>query len=520
MSAGQIAAAVAAVALAGFLVTRRDRLPGERKLIGGALVVGLVVYATGLLSALPDPEKLIEDVAEALGAWTYAFVGAMAFLETGAFIGFLAPGEFTVILGGVIAGQGEISILPLIGIVWACALGGDSASFWIGHRFGRNLMLRHGPKLKITRERFEAVERYFNKHGGKTIVIGRYLGFVRPLAPFIAGTAIPYSRFLPYSIIGTGLWTTTFCLLGYVFWRSFDRVKEIAGQATLAFGILVALGIAIWFAYRKLKEPAQRRAAAVWIDRQSRRPLLRPLRPVWRFAGRPLLRVAWPQVKFLFKRFTPGSLGIEFTTACAVAGAGAYVFVVNAVQYAAEDRLAPLDEQAFDIARELRTDTLVDVAKIATGAASFPFVATLVALGCIALALRRRPYELFTLLVGFVLVVVTVRLAKDGIGRERPDGGLVSIAAGSKSYPSGHAAYAGTYVAMAVIAARVLPGIVSQAALVLAAVAAAAAIGLTRVYLNVHYLSDVVGGWALSLGIFGLLGALALLVAFLRNNES
>ena len=518
MSAGRIAAAVVAALLAAFLISRRGRLPGERKLIGAALVLALVVYATGLVSALPDPEKAIEDIAEALGKWTYAFVGAMAFLETGAFVGFIAPGEFTVILGGVIAGQGEISILPLIGIVWICALGGDSASFWVGHRFGRNLMLKHGPKLKITRERFEAVERYFDRHGGKTIIIGRYLGFVRPLAPFIAGTSIPYSRFFPYSVIGTGLWTTTFCLLGYVFWRSFDQVKEVAGQATLAFGIVVAVGIAIWFAYRKLKEPAQRHAAAVWIDRQSRRPLLRPLRPVWRFAGRPLLRVAWPQVKFLFKRFTPGSLGIEFTTAMAVAGAGAYIFTVNAVQYAAEDRLAPFDEQAIDIVDQFRNDTLVDVAKILTDAGSVPFVATLVAIACVLLVVRRRPYELFTLLVGFLVTILAVRLAKEGIGRDRPDGGLIAI--DTKSYPSGHAAYAATYVVMAVIAARVLRGIVSQAAFVLVAIAVAGAIGLTRVYLNVHYLSDVVGGWSLSLGIFGLLGALALLVAFLRNNGS
>ena len=518
MSAGQIAAAAAAVVLAFVLVRRRERLAGERKLIGLALVAGLVIYATGLLSALPDPEKLIEDIAEALGKWTYAFVGAMAFLETGAFVGFIAPGEFTVILGGVIAGQGEIAILPLIGIVWACALAGDSASFWIGRRFGRNLMLRHGPKLKITRERFEAVERYFDRHGGKTIIIGRYLGFVRPLAPFIAGTSLPYGRFLPYSVIGTGLWTTTFCVLGYVFWRSFDRVKEVAGQATLAFGFLVAIGIAVWWGYRRLKEPAQRRAAAAWIDRQTRRPLLRPLRPAWRFAGRPFLRVAWPQVKFLFKRFTPGSLGIEFTTAMAVAGTGAYVFVAAAVQYASKDRLAPFDEQAIDIARELRTDTLVDLAKIVTDLGSLPFVAVLVAAGSVALVVRRRPYELFTLLGGFLLVILAVRLAKEGIGRDRPDGGLIAIDTGS--YPSGHAAYAATYVVIAVIAARVLRGITRQAALVVVAIAVAAAIGLTRVYLNVHYLSDVLGGWALSLGTFGLLGALALLVAFLRNNQA
>jgi hypothetical protein len=137
MSFGQIAAAVAAVLVAAFVVWRWRRLAGERKLVGIGVVIALGVYASGVLSALPDPKAIIVDVAEALGRWTYALVGVMAFLETGAFVGLVAPGETVVIAGGVIAGEGTISLLPLIGLVWLCAVLGDSVSFLIGR-------LRHG----------------------------------------------------------------------------------------------------------------------------------------------------------------------------------------------------------------------------------------------------------------------------------------------------------------------------------------------------------------------------------------
>ncbi|MDQ5833187.1 MAG: hypothetical protein M3550_09055, partial [Actinomycetota bacterium] len=122
MSFGQIAAAVAAVLIAAFAVWRRDGLSGERKLLLAALVIACVVYASGVLSALPDPKKVIENIATTLGAWTYVLVAVMAFLETGAFVGLVAPGETVVIAGGVIAGQGEIQLIPLIGLVWICAI--------------------------------------------------------------------------------------------------------------------------------------------------------------------------------------------------------------------------------------------------------------------------------------------------------------------------------------------------------------------------------------------------------------
>jgi undecaprenyl-diphosphatase len=512
MSLGQIGAAVAALALAAYVVRRRDRLPGELKLFAVLAVIVLAVFASGVLSSLPSFEKIIEDVAKALGPWTYALVGGMAFLETGAFIGFIAPGEFTVILGGVIAAEGTISIVPLIGLVWICAITGDSVSFLIGHKVGRQFLLNHGGRLGITEERFAKVEDYFDRHGGKTIVIGRFLGFVRPLAPFIAGTSrMTYGRFLPYSVVGTGLWGTTFCLLGYVFYRSFSKVSKIVGQATLGLGVVAAIIVAIVYARRRLGDPAERVRLEAWMNRH------RATRWIWHWFIRPVARVAWPQIRFVWRRLTPGHLGLEFTTTMAVAVAGAYTFIFFASELRTNPlRVFPLDDTAFDLADRTRTDTLVDIAKIVTTAGSLPFVLTLVIIGSALLIIRRRPLELFALAGGFGLVVLATHVAKAAIDRPRPSGSLVHTL--GQAYPSGHAAYATAYVAMAVIAARVLGGVVSRTALVLAGVIVMAAVGATRIYLRAHYLSDVLGGIGLGLAIFAGCAAIALVVAFIRQN--
>ena len=512
MSPGQIAAAVLAVAIAVLAYRRRARLSGEVKVIAVLASVVCAVIASGVLPSLPSFETVIKDLADALGKGTYALVGAMAFLETGAFIGFIAPGEFTVILGGVIAGEGTISIIPLIGIVWICAVLGDSTSFFIGHKVGRQFLLKHGPKIRITEERFHQVENYFDRHGGKTIVIGRFLGFVRPLAPFIAGTSrMTYGRFLPYSFVGTGLWGTTFCLVGYVFWRSFDKVSKIAGQATLGLGTIAAIAIAIWYLRRRFSDPAERARLERWINSH------RVTRWLWYWFIRPVSRVAWPQIRFLWRRLTPGQLGLEFTTTVAVAVGSAYAFIFFASElHNDRTRIFPLDNMANDLANRVVNDHVTDVAKVVTDAGSLPFVLTLVILGSIALIIRRRPLELFALAGGFGLVVLGAHLAKAGIDRPRPLNPFMGTI--GSAYPSGHAAYATAYVAMAVIASRVLGGIVSRTVLVLVAVVVAAAIGASRIYLRAHYLSDVVGGFGLGLAIFAGCAALALVAGFIRQN--
>jgi membrane protein DedA with SNARE-associated domain/membrane-associated phospholipid phosphatase len=478
MSVREIIAAVAAVLVVAYLVWRWRRLSFERKGIGVLLALALAVYASGVLSSLPDPKKLIGDIAQALGPWTYALVGLMAYLETAAFVGLVAPGETVVIAGGVIAGQGEIQLLPLIGIVWLCAVLGDTTSFYIGQRLGRRFLEKHGPRVKITHERLEQVEGYFERYGGRTILIGRFIGLVRALAPFVAGSSgLAYRRFIPYSIVGCGLWATTFCVLGYIFWRSFDKVAHIAGQAIFGFAIGAPL-------YR-------------WV-----------VRPVAHFFG--------PYVRFVAQRLMPGELGLKLTTLMAVGGVGIFVFVVYVTELDRSLSPTPFDNEALDLAEKLQMAVLVDVAKVVTTLGAFPTVAGLVAGAAGLLAYRRRHAEAIVLILGLALTYIAVHVTKGALDRPRPPDPLVESS--GAAYPSGHAAYATAWVAVAVELTRRLR-LVTSGVLIFVAIAIAAAVGITRIYLRVHWWSDVAGGWGLGAGIFALLGGIALVVERIRHNE-
>jgi membrane protein DedA with SNARE-associated domain len=513
VSAGQIVAAALAVLIAAVAIWRRRGLSGERKLLAVVVVLALAVYASGVLSELPDPKKLIGDIAHALGPWTYALVGVSAFLETGAFVGLVAPGETIVIAGGVIAGQGEIELIPLIGLVWVCAVLGDTTSFFIGHRLGRKFLERHGPKVKISHERLEQVEGYFDRHGGKTILIGRFIGLVRALAPFIAGASgLAYKRFLPYSVVGTGLWSTVFCVLGYVFWRSFDQVAHVAGQAIFGFGLTVAVIVGIVVAYRRRTE------IHAWLVAHERHPLIRPLfaiaRPVNRRVVRPLVRLVAPEARFLWNRITPGELGLELTTTLAISGVGLYVFALYVVVLSGDPGLTPLDQELLDLSDDMRYRMLTDVAKVMSDLGALPTCLAVVVGTSIVLAARGRMAEVVVLAGGFALIYLTVQVTKAGIDRPRPEAPLIDT--NGSSFPSGHAAYSTAWVAAALMFTRRLRLV--GAALVIGAVVLAAAIGLSRIYLHAHLWSDVAGGWGLGVGIYGLLAAIAMVVEHMRHN--
>jgi membrane protein DedA with SNARE-associated domain len=496
----------------------------RRRLIVIAVLVAaaVAIWASGVLEDLPNAEQVIEDVATGLGDWTYLAVGLFAFLETGAFVGLVAPGESIVIVGGVIAGQGEISLLLLIGIVWVAAILGDTTSFYIGRRLGRDFMLRHGPKLKITEERLEQVEGYFHRHGGKTILIGRFIGLVRALAPFIAGSSrLPYRRFLPFSVVGTGLWATIFCVLGYIFYRSFDRVAAIAGQATLAFGVTVAVIAGGVLAWRRLRNEEERRKLAAWIERQAERPLLRPLaallRPVWRRLLRPAWNAVAPRLRFLWGRITPGDLGLELTTALAFAGVGAYVFVLYVVVLSGDLGPTPLDTELIDLTRDMRGDAGVEVAKAISWFGSPWVFFTLVLVSAVVLAFQRQPYAVAALVIGAVVLYVALQVTKGALDRPRPAGSLVDTE--GSAFPSGHAVYSTAWVMVAAITVYLRPALVRGALLFGASIVLAGAVGLSRIYLNAHWWSDVAGGWALGSAVFGSCGTVALIVYYFRHNE-
>jgi undecaprenyl-diphosphatase len=256
---------VLAVALAVVLLRARRRLPVLLLAAGVLAVAGFAAYGAGAFD-LPNAEELLLDIGDTFGNWAYLLVAALAFLETGAFVGLVAPGETAVIAGGVFAGQGNLELFVLLALVWAACVAGDSVSFWLGRRLGRGFLVAHGPKIRITPERLAYVEGFFERRGGITILVGRFIGIVRAVAPFVAGASrMSFARFLPYDVVGSGLWAATFVLLGYFSWRNIDKAAEIASRGTLAVGATAALVVGVVAAHRMLRTPDQRARLRRWM---------------------------------------------------------------------------------------------------------------------------------------------------------------------------------------------------------------------------------------------------------------
>jgi len=512
---------LSAAALALFLWARRRKL-GRIELGAGLLAVaGAVLIGTGVIE-LPNIEKLLEDVGTKLGKWTYLLVGLLAFLETGAFVGLVAPGETAVLVGGLVAGQGQIDLLVLIAIVWTAAVAGDVTSYTLGRRLGRGWLLRHGERLKITEDRLHQVERFFEKRGGLTILIGRFIGLVRALAPFIAGTSkMPLRQFLPYDIIGAGAWATTFSVLGYVFWQSFSQLTQYVSRGLFAFGSVVALGLALYFLVRLRRHPELRAKVRSWLEERHDTwwapRLLKVAGPTWRVIGRPAAWGVDATARFSVMRLTPGRLGLELTTLVAIFAVGAFTVVLLG-QVVQEQGVPRVDQWAFDVIDPMRFEPMTSIVEAFTQLGSSVVMGLLVLITLLWALQRRRWIDAVALIAGAALSYGSVHVLKDYYDRPRPPGALVDTVLAA--YPSGHACYSVAMIACATILVRAGVGWAVRSAVLTIAIVLVALVALSRVYLHAHYLTDVLGGVALGLAVWALVGIAALFAGAVRHNEA
>ena len=215
------------------------------------VLAGFVLVQAGVVE-MPDVEGALTDLSDTLGAWTYALVAGLAFLETGAFVGLVAPGETAIVLGGVVAAQGGVSLPLILALAWVAAAAGDLASYTLGRRLGRRFLVAHGPKLGVGPDRLAKVEGFFARHGGKAILIGRFVGIVRAVAPFTAGASkLPLRDFVPWSLLGTAVWAAAFTMLGYVFHRSFEEAAHLLTRGAFA---AAAIAVAVLVVRRIVRD--------------------------------------------------------------------------------------------------------------------------------------------------------------------------------------------------------------------------------------------------------------------------
>ncbi|MEA2507663.1 MAG: rane-associated protein [Actinomycetota bacterium] len=185
-------------------------------------------------------EQLVGWLEPAFIVAGYEIIALAVLLERSLFIGLIIPGDIILALGGVFASEGRLNLAWVIVIGIVAALTGESAGFWLGRRFGVTL-IRAIPVVRRLEPRLKDAHAYFERHGGKTVAIGRYATAAGAFIPFSAGVSeMPFRRFIAFDAPAVALWATLISGFGYVVGRNLAFIDRTLSR----FGYVV-LGIAV-----------------------------------------------------------------------------------------------------------------------------------------------------------------------------------------------------------------------------------------------------------------------------------
>ncbi len=161
-------------------------------------------------------DEYLSLVITRYGTWTYLILLFVIFMETGFVVTPFLPGDSLLFAAGTFAALGALDIRLVFVLLFLAAFLGDTANYWIGHTIGPRVFTMDSRWFK--RKYLERTHRFYERHGGKTIFLARFIPIIRTFAPFVAGVGeMTYGRFIAYNIAGGFVWTSGFLLLGYFF---------------------------------------------------------------------------------------------------------------------------------------------------------------------------------------------------------------------------------------------------------------------------------------------------------------
>ena len=405
--------------------------------------------------------ELIALLTSVGGGWTYPAMAFFAFLESAAFVGLVIPGETAMLLGGVLAATSQVSLLGMIagGVIGAVL--GDLAGYGLGRLAGPSV--RSGRMGRwVGADRWDRAERLLERRGGPAVFLGRWVGVLRAVVPAAAGAVnMPARKFMIWNAIGGMLWASAVIVLGYLAGSSWQRVQHWLGAAALLVGLggAVAAVVALGFTRSRSRdsaEPASQGGDPEPAPRPSREIVIRSL------------------VITVFA-LVIGELSDNVTD-----GGGIIAIDGPVMNWMLGHRTADLTSVMVLVTDVGGTGVVSSVATLVTG----------------WLAWRHRWHD--ALLVGGTTLGagLLIGVLKPLVGRSRPPVVDQLVIETNQSYPSGHAlAAAAVLGVLTVVLIRRLPRRGPRLLLTIAATAVTAAIGLSRLYLGVHWASDVIAGW-------------------------
>jgi membrane-associated protein len=174
------------------------------------------------------------------GVWVYALLFVIVFCETGLVVTPFLPGDSLLFVVGTLAAAGGMDIALVMVLLVAAALSGDNVNYWIGRWAGPKVFRAEGSRW-FNRRHLERTHAFYERHGGKAIIIARFVPIVRTYVPFVAGIgAMPYARFLAFSVAGALAWVVSLCLAGY--W--FGNIPAVKDNLAAVIVVIVALSLA------------------------------------------------------------------------------------------------------------------------------------------------------------------------------------------------------------------------------------------------------------------------------------
>ena len=200
-------------------------------------------------------DEQLADIISRYGTWTYGILFAIIFMETGLVITPFLPGDSLLFAAGSFAGLGSLNIWLLLILLSIAAIIGDTVNYWIGHYMGDRA---YNVKW-IKKEYLDRTHAFFEKHGGKTIFLARFVPIVRTFAPFVAGMGhMSYGYFFSYNVFGGLVWVFLFTLMGY-FFGNLPFVQQNFELVIIAILLLSVVPI-VWEFFKARRENKQEKA--------------------------------------------------------------------------------------------------------------------------------------------------------------------------------------------------------------------------------------------------------------------
>lgn len=204
-----------------------------------------------IFSSLLHFDESLSAIINLFGPLTYVILFAIVFAETGLVITPFLPGDSLLFAVGTLAGGNFLNIWIVYFTLLAAAIIGDTVNYWIGHHLGKRIFAKEDSKI-FKRSYLEKTAEFYAKHGGKTIILARFLPIIRTFAPFVAGVGkMHYKTFLTYNLVGAFLWVTSLTFAGY-FFGQMEFIKKNFEYAVIGIVLVSFAPVFIEFIRHKL----------------------------------------------------------------------------------------------------------------------------------------------------------------------------------------------------------------------------------------------------------------------------